>query len=63
MRVFCCRVNRADLRTAIVLRREEEERNRRELEQKRREQERAELRKQIEAEEKNLEQFNGRVDR
>ena len=46
------------MRTAVVLRRQGEERNRRELEQKRREQERAELRKQIEEEEKRLAQLN-----
>jgi monoamine oxidase len=46
------------MRTAVVLRRQEEERNRRELEQKKREQERAELRKQVEAEEAKLAQLN-----
>ena len=46
------------MRTAVVLRRQEEERSRRELEQKKREQERAELRKQVEAEEAKLAQLN-----
>jgi hypothetical protein len=46
------------MRTAIVLRRDEEEKNRRELEQQQRERERAELRKQIEAEEAKVAQLD-----
>jgi hypothetical protein len=45
------------MRTAIVLRRDEEEKKRRELEQQQRERERAELRKQIEAEEAKVAQL------
>jgi hypothetical protein len=46
------------MRTAIVLRRDEEEKNRRELEQQQHERERAELRKQIEAEEAKVAQLD-----
>ena len=46
------------MRTAIVLRRDDEEKNRRELERQQREPERAELRKQIEAEEAKVAQLD-----
>ena len=46
------------MRTAVTLRRQEEERIRRESEQQRRAQEMEQLRKEIEEEEKKLEQFN-----
>jgi hypothetical protein len=50
------------MRTAVALRRQEEERKQREAEEKRRAQERVQLQKEIEAEEKKLEQFNHWVD-
>ena len=46
------------LRTAVALRRQEEDRKKREAEQQKRAQERAQLQKDIEEEEKKLEQFN-----
>jgi hypothetical protein len=50
------------MRTAVALRRQEEERKRREAEQQRRAQEREQLRKDIQAEEQKLQQFNQWVD-
>lgn len=50
------------MRTAVAQRRQEEERKKREAEQQKRAQERAQLRKDIEVEEKKLEQFNKWVD-
>ena len=50
------------MRTAISLRRREEERKQREVQQQKRAQERAQLQKDIEEEEKKLEQFNTWVD-
>ena len=50
------------LRTAVALRRQEEDRKKREAEQQKRTQERAQLQKDIQEEEKKLEQFNKWVD-
>lgn len=50
------------MRAAVVVRREEEERKKREAEQQKRAQERAQLQKDIQEEEKKLEQFNQWVD-
>jgi hypothetical protein len=50
------------MRTAIALRREEEERKQREAEQQKRAHEREQLRKDIQEEEKKLEQFNAWAD-
>lgn len=50
------------MRTAVVVRRRQEERKRREAEQQKRAQERAQLAKDIQEEEKKLEQFNKWVD-
>jgi hypothetical protein len=50
------------MRTALAVRRLEEERTRREAEQQRRAQERAQLQRDIQEEEKKLEQFNNWVD-
>jgi hypothetical protein len=50
------------MRTAVALRRQEEERKKREAEQRNRAQERAQLQKDIQEEEKKLEQFNTWVD-
>ena len=50
------------MRTAVTLRRQEEERKRRDAEQQKRAQERAQLQKDIDEEEKKLEQFNKWVD-
>jgi hypothetical protein len=50
------------MRAAVVVRREEEERKKREAEQQKRAQERAQLQKDIQEEEKKLEQFNHWVD-
>ena len=50
------------MRTAVALRRQEEERKRREAEQQRRAQEREQLRKDIQEEEEKLKQFNQWVD-
>jgi hypothetical protein len=50
------------MRTAVALRRQEEERKRREADEQRRVQERAQLQKDIQEEEKKLEQFNKWVD-
>jgi len=50
------------IRMAVVLRQKEEERKRRELEEQKRAQELARLRKEIEEEEKKLEQFNNWVE-
>ena len=46
------------MRTSVALRRQEEERRRREAEQQKRAQERAQLQKDIQEEEKKLEQLN-----
>jgi hypothetical protein len=46
------------MRTAVALRRKEEERKRREAEEQKKERERAQLREDIQEEEKKLEQFN-----
>jgi hypothetical protein len=50
------------MRTAVALRRQEEERKQREADEQRRVQERAQLQKDIQEEEKKLEQFNKWVD-
>lgn len=50
------------MRRAVALRRQEEERRNREAEEQRRAQERAQLQKDIQAEEEKLEQFNHWVD-
>ena len=50
------------MRTAVVLRREEEELKQRELERQKRAEEMVKLREQVEAEEKKMEQFNQWVD-
>jgi hypothetical protein len=50
------------VRTSVALRRQEEERKRREAEQQKRAQERAQLAKDIQEEEKKMEQFNKWVD-
>jgi hypothetical protein len=50
------------MRSAVALRRREEERRLREAEEQRRAQERAQLQKDIQEEEKKLEQFNTWVD-
>lgn len=50
------------MRTAVALRRQEEERQQREANEQKREQERAQLQKDIQEEEKKLEQFNKWVD-
>ncbi|MFB3922672.1 MAG: hypothetical protein ACE145_13180 [Terriglobia bacterium] len=50
------------MRTAVAIRRQEDERKKREAEQQKRAQERAQLQKDIQEEEKKLEQFNKWVD-
>jgi hypothetical protein len=50
------------LRTAVALRRQEEDRKKREAEEQKRRQERAKLQKDIQEEERKLEQFNKWVD-